>query len=304
MEELFLSSPYLSESVRKKIQKIIQEIESETELQAVALVSREGMRLACAETATIDADENSASVAAMLSIAQDTCRRMNEGRLIQVVVRGELGYTIMTRVSPETVLVAMSASQFNLGLYLRKLINYAYRIAEIIEETEKKPAPVVRKTTTPAVQSPKPTPVQPPMPQPVPQPVSEPSPHEEILFAKDIIEESHEEEKPPSIPKPRAQPVPAPTQKIPSPRTSVEPIKTPSTMPLPTSTSTPVPKPASVPTPTTSTAPAPAPVSVPRPPVTKPTKQERKPQVDEEERKAILEALRIIGMIGSEGKKK
>ena len=279
-----MSSPYLSEPIRKKIQKIIQEIESETELQAVALVSREGMRLACAETATIDADENSASVAAMLSIAQDTCRRMNEGRLIQVVVRGELGYTIMTRVSPETVLVAMSSSQFNLGLYLRKLINYAYKIAEIIEKAEERPVPVVEKATTPTVEPLKPRPQ--PVPQPMPQPASQP-PQEEILFAKDIIEEPSIEEEPPALPQPKPQPISTPPEEIAQPKPSVEAPK-PVSAPVPTPvrpTSTPV-----TPTPTTPT---------PQP------KQERKPQVDEEERKAILEALRIIGMIGkTENKKK
>jgi len=280
MEELFLSSPYLSEPIRKKIQKIIQEIESETELQAVALVSREGMRLACAETATIDADENSASVAAMLSIAQDTCRRMNEGRLIQVVVRGELGYTIMTRVSPETVLVAMSSSQFNLGLYLRKLINYAYKIAEIIEKAEERPVPVVEKVATPTVEPPKPAPQ--PTPQPTPQPVPPPQ-QEEILFAKDIIEGPSIEEKPSVMPQPKPQPIPTHSKEVVQPKPSAEISK-----PAPTPAPTPI-----------------QPTPAPAPPATPQVRQERKPQVDEEERKAILEALRIIGMIGkAENKKK
>ena len=286
MEELFLSSLYLTESIRKKIQKIIQKIQNETELQAVALVSREGMRLACAETATIDADENSASVAAMLSIAQDTCKRMNEGRLIQVVVRGELGYTVMTRVSPETVLVAMSSSQFNLGLYLRKLINYAYKIAEIIEGAEEKPVPVVESTTPPSPSLQKTVQQN---PQSAPQPQSQ---QEEILFAKDIIEEPTAEEKPPIIQ--TSQAIPTPIKELPHPKPNMEiPKSTPSS-------ETSVPAHIAPPTPVTpSPKPAPVPSPVPQ------ARQEKKLQVDEEERKAILEALRIIGMIGkSENNKK
>jgi len=234
-------SVYIDEDTRKKLQIMIQRIESETDLEAVAVINREGMRIACADSADIDVDEHSAAVAAMLNIAQDTSYRMDEGTLIQVVVRGEKGYTILTRLTPNLVLVASSKSQYKLGLYLTFLVKQGYKMAELLYKQrieEPKEALVAQK---PAVQKEETAELFPKQPaQPTP-PVQRPS-----IPTQPIAKPQQKEYTPPSPP---AQPAPAP-------------------------------------------APQPVAPAVPETP--------KKPKVSENEKKAILEALRIIGMIGKE----
>jgi len=243
-------SVYIDESTRKKLQSMIQKIENETDLEAVAIINREGMRIACAASAEIDVDEHSAAVAAMLNIAQDTSYRMDEGTLIQVVVRGEKGYTILTRLTPNLVLVASSKSQYKLGLYLSFLIKQGYKMAEILY---KKPEIPIKKAVAP--------------PPPPPPPEEKP-----VLFTKGP---KVEPSKPPEIPQPpavapeKAQPTPTPPEK-------------PTVAPTPPAQESPI-------------APSMAPSqAIPKPQVSE------KPKVNEDEKKAILEALRIIGMIGKE----
>jgi len=231
-------SVYIDEDTRKKLQIMIQRIESETDLEAVAVINREGMRIACADSADIDVDEHSAAVAAMLNIAQDTSYRMDEGTLIQVVVRGEKGYTILTRLTPNLVLVASSKSQYKLGLYLTFLVKQGYKMAELLYKQrieEPKEALVAQKPAVQREETAELFPKQPAQPTP---PVQRPS-----IPTQPIAKPQQKEYTPPSPP---AQPAPT-------------------------------------------VQPAPAVPEIPK-----------KPKVSENEKKAILEALRIIGMIGKE----
>ncbi len=233
---------------RLELQKILEQVESKSRLEALAVVTWSGIRIASSSSTSIDADEYSAASAAIVSLGDMTVKRMNEGRLIQVVVRGDQGYTILTRSGPETLLVGVGREQFRFGYYLDLLIKTAIQIAEVIA------APTVEKEgeeeiVEPAIGVPRvPTPTEPAVSIPPPAAIEKPTPATGVK-TKPLIEVKPEVSAPSE-----AQPMPSP----------LEPDGYPPLI-------------QKVPVPTDSSG-------------------------KEEERKAILEALKVIGMIGEEPK--
>ncbi|MEQ9714420.1 MAG: roadblock/LC7 domain-containing protein [Candidatus Asgardarchaeum sp.] len=256
------------ESIRKKLQSILRKIETETDLYEVSIITRDGICIASATSSTIDANENSAAVAAMLNIAQDTSKRMEQGRLIQVVVRGEKGFTIITRVGPELVLAASSRSQYKLGLYLRMLVNYAYEIASLLHRVSTEAVTPITAVSSESIKK----------TQPLFASIEKEAPKTTKLVSSGLFDSLGEASEAEEIPMPDSEVVTIKGTH------EVETVKLPE-QPLQTEPVSPVEK---------------HPVTIERPMTVKPMKKEARaaPNVDEEERKAILEALRIIGMIG------
>ncbi|MHA1917373.1 MAG: roadblock/LC7 domain-containing protein [Candidatus Ranarchaeia archaeon] len=124
--------------LRETLQAILEEVESKSQLEALAVVTWSGIRIASSSSTTVDADEYSAASAAIVSLGDMSVKKMNEGRLMQVVVRGDKGYTILTRAGPDTLVVGVGREQYRFGYYLDLLIKTAYRIAEAIAEPMKK----------------------------------------------------------------------------------------------------------------------------------------------------------------------
>jgi len=154
------------------ISKMLDELERKTSLEAIALVSKSGLRIACATTAVVDADLFSASAAALINIGEKTTRELGHGNLNDVILRGEDGFIIVTEVTPQTMLVASCKEIHKLGYYMALLKNYTKRIAQVLSMpiTEEKIAmsseePLIEESPPPP-SVPTPPPTQPP-PEPI-----------------------------------------------------------------------------------------------------------------------------------------
>jgi predicted regulator of Ras-like GTPase activity (Roadblock/LC7/MglB family) len=121
---------------REKIMKLLKELEEKTDLEASAVVTREGMRLACSVSAEMDADVFSAAAAAMVNLGSMTIRRLRQGNLKEVIIKGDEGYTIVTEADDTTMIVAAGRQSFRLGYYLGVLKKYASDIAKILKTIE------------------------------------------------------------------------------------------------------------------------------------------------------------------------
>ncbi|MEM2109606.1 MAG: roadblock/LC7 domain-containing protein [Candidatus Odinarchaeota archaeon] len=117
---------------REEIMKLLKELEQKTELEATAVVTKEGIRLACSVSAEMDADIFSAAAAAMVNLGSMTIRRLKQGELKEVIIKGDEGYTIVTEAGPTTMLVAAGRQSYRLGYYLGVLKKYAKDIANIL----------------------------------------------------------------------------------------------------------------------------------------------------------------------------
>ncbi|MHA1836141.1 MAG: roadblock/LC7 domain-containing protein [Candidatus Odinarchaeia archaeon] len=118
---------------REKIMQLLKELEEKTDLEATAVVTREGMRLACSVSAEMDADIFSAAAAAMVNLGSMTIRKLKQGNLKEVIIKGDQGYTIVTEADDKTMLVAAGRQSFRLGYYLGVLKKYAKDIAQILK---------------------------------------------------------------------------------------------------------------------------------------------------------------------------
>lgn len=127
-----MSKPEDIKEKREELMKLLKELERKTDLEATAVVTKEGIRLACSVSAEMDADIFSAAAAAMVNLGSMTIRRLRQGELKEVIIKGDEGYTIVTEAGPTTMLVAAGRQSYRLGYYLGVLKKYAKDIAEIL----------------------------------------------------------------------------------------------------------------------------------------------------------------------------
>ncbi len=123
----------MTETPFKELQDLMRRIEQSTGLEALAVVTREGIRLACAVSGDVDSDIFSAATATLVNVGEETLRQLSQGTLSEVILRGNKGFTIIMRGTPETLLVGASRDQIRLGYYIGLMKIYATKVTKIME---------------------------------------------------------------------------------------------------------------------------------------------------------------------------
>ncbi len=134
----------LSEETKQTLTSLLQKLEARTELEACAVVSKEGMRIACAVGAELDADVYSAASAALVNLGETTLRQLRHGTLKEIIVRGDDGYTILTSAGPSHMIVGSCKNTSRMGYYLALLHRFSNKVANTLgfEVAAPVPAPV------------------------------------------------------------------------------------------------------------------------------------------------------------------
>lgn len=145
---------------QEELMSLLKELEGKTALEASAVVTKDGMRLACSVSAEMDADIFSAAAAAMVNLGSMTIRRLNQGKLKEIIVRGDEGYTMVTDCGSDLMLVAAGRESFRLGYYLGVLKKYARDVAKIMETVEKAVEPAPKEVMPTEVTPAEPTPLE------------------------------------------------------------------------------------------------------------------------------------------------
>ncbi|MHA1283846.1 MAG: roadblock/LC7 domain-containing protein [Promethearchaeota archaeon] len=115
-QEITIPQEILDELMRK-----LEKLESGTDLEGTALVSKTGLRIASSETSEIRADIFSASPATLISLGEKIAENMDQGELREIVIRGVKGYTIIMIGDSDIMLFTNSKKGFKLGYYFHKL---------------------------------------------------------------------------------------------------------------------------------------------------------------------------------------
>lgn len=124
----------LTAEQKTELYTLLQEIVKYTDMDALALVTREGVRVAFFTESDADPDLFAAIAAAVLSTGEMVVSRMDHGpEMWEVMVRGETGYTIMANAG-RFILIGASRESRSLGLAIRVLRKYAHRVAAIFEK--------------------------------------------------------------------------------------------------------------------------------------------------------------------------
>ena len=117
-----MSELQLDKDLQIELHRKLEALESSTDLEGTALVSKTGLRIASSVGSSTDIDEHSASPAAIVSLANSVSMGLEYGKLSQIVVSGEDGYTILTtKQESEFMLLAHSKQQAKLGYYFHRL---------------------------------------------------------------------------------------------------------------------------------------------------------------------------------------
>jgi len=117
--------------VQEQIYQILREIGEFTDLEALAVVNREGMKVSFFAKQGAEADLLSAISAAILSTGEQAVTINEHGELLEVIVRGKKGFTILTNAG-EYILIGSSLELNSMGLTIRVLRKYADKIQEIM----------------------------------------------------------------------------------------------------------------------------------------------------------------------------
>ena len=122
-KEIDVSQELLDEMMRS-----LEELESSTDLEGTAIVSKTGLRIASSETADIIADIYSASPATLISLGEKISQDLDQGELQEIVIKGTKGYTIIlvTGEDDNFMLFTNCSKGYKLGYYFHK-IRKAYK---------------------------------------------------------------------------------------------------------------------------------------------------------------------------------
>jgi len=121
----------VDKEVLAELMKSLEWLESSTDLEGTAIVSKTGLRVASSETADVVADIYSASPATLLSLGEKISQSLDQGELREIVIRGTNGYTIIVVGSSEKnfMLFTNCKKGYKLGYYFHK-IRKAFRSME------------------------------------------------------------------------------------------------------------------------------------------------------------------------------
>ncbi|MHA1367453.1 MAG: roadblock/LC7 domain-containing protein [Candidatus Heimdallarchaeota archaeon] len=125
----------LDENIQRQIYQVLREIGEYTDLEALAVVNREGMKQSYFAKKGSDPDllaAISAISAAILSTGEQAVLNNDHGELLEVLVRGERGFTILTNAG-DYILIGASLELNAMGLTIKVLREYAVKVEQIMK---------------------------------------------------------------------------------------------------------------------------------------------------------------------------
>ncbi|MHA1218272.1 MAG: roadblock/LC7 domain-containing protein [Candidatus Heimdallarchaeaceae archaeon] len=124
----------LSASQKKQLVRILKQISLGCDLEALAVVNAEGIKVAFFSEKGTDPDLLSAVSSAILSTGKMVSNNLAHGDLEQVLIRGEEGFTILASAD-EYILIGASRDLHNVGLAMQVIKRYVPEAIEVLAES-------------------------------------------------------------------------------------------------------------------------------------------------------------------------
>jgi len=122
------------EGIDKLIRPVLRELNGKsTEMEASAVISRDGLSVASVLGKGVDPDRLSAMCAALLGLADTTAKELERGELRQVLLHGKLGVLLLVHIGTTHVLALAAKPDINLGMVLLEAKKAAKQLADIME---------------------------------------------------------------------------------------------------------------------------------------------------------------------------
>ncbi|MHA1396243.1 MAG: roadblock/LC7 domain-containing protein [Candidatus Heimdallarchaeaceae archaeon] len=124
----------LSAVQKKKLVKILKQISLGCDLEALAVVNAEGIKVAFFSEKGTDPDLLSAVSSAVLSTGKMVTSNLAHGDLEQVLIRGEEGFTILASAG-EYILIGASRDLHNVGLAMQVIKRYVPDTIDVLRSS-------------------------------------------------------------------------------------------------------------------------------------------------------------------------
>ena len=123
MEKIHAPKINIDRDLLSEIMRNLEQLESSTDLEGSAIVSKTGLRIASSETADVVADIYSASPATLISLGEKISSGLGQGDLREIVIRGVKGYTIILVGDKDNnfMLFTNCKASYKLGYYFHKI---------------------------------------------------------------------------------------------------------------------------------------------------------------------------------------
>ncbi len=121
-------------NLKEMLEKVLKDLKSDGDLEAGAVVSRDGLLIAEDISHNINADSFAAMTATMLGAAETATSELRKGVPDRVIVEGKDGKIIATGSGFKALLVTMASPNANLGLILLEMSKASNKIKELLEE--------------------------------------------------------------------------------------------------------------------------------------------------------------------------
>lgn len=123
MEKIRPPEVNIDRGLLAQIMRNLEQLESSTDLEGSAIVSKTGLRIASSETADVVADIYSASPATLISLGEKISSGLGQGELREIVIRGVKGYTIILVGDKDNnfMLFTNCKKGYKLGYYFHKI---------------------------------------------------------------------------------------------------------------------------------------------------------------------------------------
>jgi predicted regulator of Ras-like GTPase activity (Roadblock/LC7/MglB family) len=133
MEKAKDSEIEIDQQILDELMRTLEVLESSTDLEGTAIVSKTGLRIASSETADVVWDIFSASPATLISLGEKISQSLKQGELKDVVIKGTKGYTIILvgDADNDFMLFTNCKKGYKLGYYFHK-IRKAFREMESV----------------------------------------------------------------------------------------------------------------------------------------------------------------------------
>lgn len=105
-----------------------------SEIQAIAVVSVDGLAIASILPEGVEEDRVAAMSAAMLSLGDRISAELGRGFLEQVHIKGEKGYVVLCAIGEDAVLTVMASEQAKLGLIFLEMRRASEDLKKILDE--------------------------------------------------------------------------------------------------------------------------------------------------------------------------
>jgi len=132
----------IAKELQIELMRQLENLESKTDLEGTAIISKTGLRIASSDTASTVADVFSASPATLISLGTNISRGLDQGELRDIVVRGVEGFTIITVSSEDSnfMLITHSKKEASLGYYFNKINKSYIEIEKLLKDVKIKSA--------------------------------------------------------------------------------------------------------------------------------------------------------------------